>query len=77
MSEYIFYESKSDKVTDYLGVKHYVSHYEKREEIVRCKDCVHFERTARNGICHRSEFLPMWAEPGGFCAWGKRKEGGE
>lgn len=43
-------------------------------EIVRCRDCVHFERTAKNGICHRSKFLPMWAEPNGFCAWASRKE---
>lgn len=48
-----------------------------REEIVRCADCMHFERTAKNGICHRSEFLPMWAEPNGFCAWAERKEGGD
>ena len=47
------------------------------EEIVRCRDCVHFEPTAKNGICHRSEFLPMWAEPNGFCKWAERKEGGD
>lgn len=43
-------------------------------KVVRCRDCERFEPTAKNGICHRSEFLPMWAEPNGFCAWAERKE---
>ena len=46
-------------------------------EIVRCRDCEHFEKTVQFGICHRSEFLPMWAELNGFCAWPERKESGE
>ncbi|MBR4687079.1 MAG: hypothetical protein IKP01_02095 [Bacteroidales bacterium] len=46
-------------------------------EIVRCRDCEHFEKTVQFGICHRSEFLPMWAELNGYCAWPERKESGE
>ena len=43
MSEYIIWESDKTETTDYLGVKHGVSHFEKREEIVRCRDCVAYE----------------------------------
>ena len=43
------------------------------EDVLRCADCMHFEPTAKNGICHRSEFLPMWAEPDGFCSWAERR----
>lgn len=26
-----------------------------------------------NGVCHRSKFFPIYAEPDGFCAWGERR----
>ena len=44
------------------------------EEIVRCRDCEHFERNAMGGVCHRLKFYPIYAEPDGYCAWSKRKE---
>lgn len=74
MTEYIVYESKSDEVTDYLGMKHSVSHIEKREEIVRCRDCENYEYREHVG---RSYCCGEYAtEPDGFCAWAKRKDGG-
>ena len=48
-----------------------------REEIVRCQNCVYFERweytdgTTRN-VCERFEFLDV--TPDGFCAWGERHD---
>lgn len=47
-----------------------------REEIVRCRDCVYFQRSVFNDDEH-----PHWcffhgtdyAEPDGFCAWGERR----
>lgn len=47
------------------------------EEIIRCKDCLYFKQTTEFGICEQPEFLPLYAEPDGFCSWGKRKEGDE
>ena len=38
-------------------------------EVVRCKDCIHFER-----YCQLFEFHMCCMEEMGFCAWGDRKE---
>ena len=71
MSEYIIWESDKTETTDYLGVKHGVSHFEKREEIVRCINC-RFSLAHGNG-CGRNQDI-YDAEPDGFCKWGERRE---
>lgn len=54
----------------------------KREEIVRCRDCKHYEywefrdgRTAHD--CARGGDYLFDTEPDGFCAWAERKEKGK
>ena len=45
-----------------------------RERVVRCRDCTTSDPCANPDylICHRMESL---VEPGGFCAWGRPREG--
>lgn len=50
-------------------------HWYTGEEIVRCRDCMHY-REHINGCAEfgdeaRGEFANV--EPNGFCAWGERK----
>ena len=82
MSEYIIWESDKTKTTDYLGVKHGVSHFEHREEIVRCRDCKHFTQKGthkfENGktnadYCTYVRGWMLQITPDGFCKWGERK----
>lgn len=73
MTEYIYAETHygyTDGTS--LGTKQ-----EKREEIVRCRDCAGFTETWDGWECERFSGEYHRAEPDGFCAWGKRKEGGE
>lgn len=50
------------------------------EEIVRCRDCKHSDKTywtcahfrAYEGTCDECD---LDIEPDGFCAWGERKDG--
>lgn len=50
------------------------------EEIVRCRDCVHYTdnewviATDVEHVCHFWHGEPTKVEPGGFCAWGERKD---
>ena len=46
---------------------------EKRPEVVRCKDCVHFEPDGIYTMCYRHNGLSQNAD--WFCADGERKEG--
>lgn len=50
-----------------------------KEEIVRCRDCEHGLWNGKT--CDRLDpcFDEHWfdVEPNGFCAWAKRKEGGD
>lgn len=79
MSEYIIWESDKTETTDNLGMKHGVSHFEKREEIVRCRDCKHYndqEPGGEIGTCNlglEDTGLVSIVEPDGFCAWGERR----
>ena len=89
MSEYIVYESESVEVTDYLGDRHRVYHHEKREEIVRCRDCKHAHHDPAWQPDRRFKPVDLWSchaewcegfegdhpvvEPDGFCKWGERK----
>lgn len=79
MSEYIIWESDKTETTDYLGVKHGVIHFEKREEIVRCRDCVHYKpyRTNHHGLMNRCEDEHGHShrrDEDDFCSKGERRE---
>ena len=42
------------------------------EEIVRCRDCKHYEpNTYSHFTC---ELLTFHVQPDGFCAWGERRD---
>lgn len=47
---------------------------ERREEIVRCRDCKYAWREGT--ICHvfGCGDIPAMVEPDGFCAWGRKRE---
>lgn len=70
MTEFII--KAADWAIDYNGE----SLFKGCEEIVRCRDCVDFDRwdytdgTTRN-VCARFEFVDV--TPDGFCAWGERR----
>ena len=84
MSEYIVYESETSEVTDYLGVKHSVSHIKKLKEIVLCRDCRFADWDITAWWCTRDKHYPFeigeligYGERSYldvFCAWGERKE---
>lgn len=84
MSEYIIWESDKTETTDNLGMKHGVSHFEKREEIVRCRDCKYTNEdgdecvyfAAWEPLPEGDEFRDVYVdvEPNGFCAWAERRE---
>ena len=55
---------------------------ERREEVVRCRDCAMFEHKAfgspQGGYFRCWDYCNRWAEdvdPEGFCAWGRAKGG--
>lgn len=71
MSEYIMECNLDVQVGEYA--------YKRKAEIVRCKDCKHYEywefrdgRIAHD--CVRGGDYLFDTEPDGFCAWGKRRE---
>lgn len=70
MSEYVFEIDESR--ADVMGSMP----CERREEVVRCRDCVHAHERAkycdRFSSCGLTDFVDV--EPYGFCAWGKRRE---
>lgn len=51
---------------------------ERREEIVRCRDCAHSWKDGTS-CNYFSDFdggliIPAIVEPDGFCAWGRKRE---
>ena len=46
------------------------------EKIVRCKDCVYFDKYENDEItvCYRFDNEQPIVEPNGFCAWSERQE---
>ena len=86
MSEYIYEHKPSG--SDHMGKPVELPTLVQREEIVRCGDCEH-ATISTLGFC---KYCEMWALPDVdgygcdsqvnlpldfFCAYGKRKEGGE
>ena len=45
-------------------------------EIVRCRDCVYFDKYENDeiSVCYRFDNEQPIVEPDGFCAWGERRE---
>lgn len=59
----------ASNAADHFGTLH--------EEIVRCRDCRHFDNRLSYPLCRRDmscDELAVYAEPNGFCAWGERRE---
>lgn len=48
---------------------------ELREEVVRCRDCIHFASDEIGEYCTLLDFGPVIGMANGFCAWGERREG--
>ena len=64
MSEYVY-------ATD-----EHKGHWLTSEEIVRCCDCVYFDKYENDeiSVCYRFDNEQPIVEPDGFCAWGERRE---
>ena len=45
------------------------------EEIVRCRDCIYFDKYENDeiSVCYRFDNEQPIVEPDGFCAWARRK----
>ncbi len=74
MAEYV-----CEMTDDYPGVPYgsddYSGTVERRELIVRCRDCAMYDD--EDGMCVRDPEHTgrgWYARPDGFCAWGERKE---
>lgn len=67
MSEYIY------------GTDEHGGHWLTGEEIVRCRDCVYYDKYSNDeiSVCYRFDNEEPIVKPDGFCAWATRKEGGE
>ena len=74
MNEYIYGSVECECIPEFK--------LERREEIVRCRDCKHYREHEFVLITDVSDVCLFWAEgvkvaPDGFCAWGERREGAE
>ena len=63
MSEYVY-------ATD-----EHKGHWLTGEEIVRCRDCIYFDKYENDeiSVCYRFDNEQPIVEPDGFCAWARRK----
>ena len=57
----------SEYITEFFGSSSGGSYTERREPIVRCRDCEHY------GKGRRCSWSCRHVEPDGFCKWGERK----
>ena len=80
MSEYICEreDTRLTVKTDGDACEFTLPSWTQKEEIVRCRDCRHYELHP-GGIdaCNREHEESDWymiVEPGGFCSWGERKQ---
>lgn len=77
MSEYIY---EHGRCHDHFGKPLNAPMLTQREEIVRCRDCKYYYDVddLDDAQCHWFtdcyDQPVYWAEPDGFCKWGKRKE---
>ena len=63
----------TEYITEFFGSSSGGSYTERREPIVRCRDCKHYDDYL--GSCVRGNVHQMFAvEPDGFCAWGEKEE---
>ena len=64
----------TEYITETYGIANGVIYTERHEEIVRCRDCRHYEKA--DYIEYNYDFcglnIPHIIEPNGFCAWGER-----
>lgn len=56
----------------------YYQQFSKCEEIVRCRDCKHYDpHLTEGGVCFLpdgdGDFARWEVEPDGYCAWGERR----
>lgn len=59
-------------ITEFFGSSSGGSYTERREQIVRCRDCIYYDDYL--GSCVRGNAHQVRAaEPDGFCKWGERK----
>ena len=76
MSEYIIWESDGIEVQG-----HRVTQHERREEIVRCSDCVYYDIAGEEYRFYSDkvycEKLWKYVEPDGFCKWAEQRESGD
>ena len=68
MSEHIYEDSGMDHER-----YHIIPFGSMREEIVRCKDCKHFNKLSRKHKAYACRLTCMDVPPYGFCAWGERR----
>ena len=63
MSEYVY-------ATD-----EHKGHWLTGEEIVRCRDCIYFDKYENDeiSVCYRFDNEQPIVEPDGLCAWARRK----
>ena len=56
-------------------VKHYFAEPLSRPRVVRCRDCVYFDKYPNDEItvCYRFDNEEPEVAPDGFCAWGERR----
>lgn len=49
--------------------------YPIREEVMRCRDCVYYDKYPNDDIyvCYRFDNEQPIVEPNGFCKWGERR----
>lgn len=79
----------AEYITEFFGSSSGGSYTERREEIVRCRDCKHVKHDPEWQPDRRFKPVDMWTchaewcegfegdhpavEPDGFCKWGERK----
>jgi hypothetical protein len=67
----------AEYITEFFGSSSGGSYTERREEIVRCRDCKYFAVKSSDHEFRSDWFCKLFrhgcAEPDGFCKWGERK----
>lgn len=64
----------AEYITEFFGSSSGGSYAERREPIVRCRDCKHFLADELGEVCGLFEFEMVDGEMAdGFCKWGERR----